>query len=336
MPKVFNYILKRAACWLMLVMLAPVAYAKTDVVLLLSSDSKPYQEVVTGIRSALGPKNQQYKFTITTLDGLQKGEQTLPSTYAVLVTVGTRATRYALDEKISKTIFATFVTRSSLLPELSAGDKYPDELKGALVLDQPAQRIVALAQLIKPQMRSLGTVVNGSSLNRKDEFSRIAVKSKLQLNVATLFEDSNPIGDLKRIFSSSDTFIVVPDKARFNSKIAKWILFLSYRHRVPVIGYSQKYSDAGALVSLFSTPEQIGRDTGRLVREGLSDRRRLFSNPRLLSPQEFTITVNDKVAASLGLEIDSAEQLKQQLLGVLQLNLKKKSVDDALLPLGAE
>ncbi|MEH6358744.1 MAG: ABC transporter substrate binding protein [Pseudomonadales bacterium] len=331
MLKVFNYILNCAVCWL--VLLVPVAYAKTDVVLLLSSDSKPYQEVVAGIRSALSPKSQQYNVTITTLDGLQKGEQTLPATYGVLVTIGTRATRYALDEKISKTIFATFVTRSSLMPELSVDEKFPGALKGAMVLDQPAQRIVALAQLIKPKMRSLGTVVNGSSANRKDEFSLAAVTAGLQLNVATLFEDSNPIGDLKSIFSSSDVFIVVPDKARFNSKIAKWILFLSYRHRVPVIGYSQKYSDAGALVSLFSTPEQMGRDTGRLIREGLSDRRRLFSNPRVLTPQEFTLTVNDKVATSLGLEIDSAEQLKQQLLGILQLNTEKKSVDDVLLPL---
>lgn len=329
----FSYILKRAIC--LLVLLVPVVQAKTDVVLLLSSDSAPYQEVVTGIRAGFTLNSKQYDLTITTLDGLQKGEQTLPEKYAVLVTVGSRATRYALMEKISKSIFATFVTRSSLLSELSSEEGFPSQLKGALVLDQPAQRVVALAQLINPQARSLGTAVNGSSPNRRDEFSRATEKAGLQLNVATLFEDSNPISDLKIIFSNSHVFIVVPDKARFNSKIAKWILFLSYRHRVPVIGYSQKYSDAGALVSLFSTPEQIGRDTAKLVHEGLSDRRQLFSNPRLLSPREFTLAVNNKVANSLGLEIDSAEQLKQQLLGIFQLNVRK-SVDDAFLPLRTE
>lgn len=330
-PKVFSGIVKRVVCLLILTVLAPCAYAKTDVLLLLSSDSKPYQDVVTGLHSALSPQNQQYNLTVITLDSLQNGEQKLPATAAVLVTVGSRATRYALDTKISKTIFATFVTRSSLLPELSAGGKFPSVLKGALVLDQPAQRIITLAQLIKPKMRSVGMVVNGSSANRKDAFSRIAVSNGLQLNVATLFEDSNPIGDLKRIYSSSDVFVVVPDKASFNSKIAKWVLFLSYRHRVPVIAYSQKYSEAGALVALFSTPEQIGRETGRLVLDGLTDRSGLFSNPRLLSPGEFTLTVNAKVAASMGLEIESAKHLKQQLTSALQLNVKKVSTKDTLL-----
>lgn len=333
MPGIFNYTLKLGVC--LLVLFVPLAQATTDVVLLLSSNSKPYQDVVTGIRSALSPKSQQYALTIITLDSLLKGKQTLPAKYAVLVTVGTRATRYAVDEKISDTIFATFVTRSSLLPELTPDRKLPKQLKGALVLDQPAQRLVALAQLINPQARSLGTAVNGSSPNRLDEFERAVEKTNLQLNVATLFENSNPIGELKSIFSDSDVFVVIPDKARFNSKIAKWILFLSYRHRVPVIGYSQKYTDAGALVSLFSTPEQIGRDTGERVREGLLERGQQFSNPKLFSPRYFSLTVNDKVADSLALEIDSAEQLKQRLMDKRQLNAVE-SMDAPRLPLGPE
>jgi len=305
--------------------------AKTDIVVLVSSDTKPYQDVVAGIRSGLASKKQQYSLTITTLAGLQAGEQALPPEHTLLLTVGTRATRYALDKKVSDTIFATFVTRSSLLPEPAFGNEFPKQLKGALVLDQPAERVVALSRLVRPKMQKLGFVVNGSAPNRQDEFSDAALKTGLQFSTATLFEDSNPIADLKAIFSSSDVFVVVPDKARFNSKIAKWVLFLSYRHRVPVIGYSKKYTDAGALVSLFSNPEQIGRDTGERVREWLTDRRRLFFSPRLLSPRYFTLTVNDKVVDSLALEIDSAEQLKQRLMDKPQFDTADSEDDPELL-----
>ena len=181
------------------------------------------------------------------------------------------------------------------------------------MLDQPAQRIVALAKLINPKARKLGTAVNGSVPNRLSEFERVVSTQGMQLNAAKLFEDSNPIADLKHIFSDSDVFIVIPDKSRFNSKIAKWILFLSYRQRVPVIGYSQKYTDAGALVSIFSTPQQVGQDTGKRLIEAFSKGHFHFPIVRLQYPRYFTLSVNDKVANSLGIEIDSAAQLKERM-----------------------
>jgi len=294
---------------------APLVQAGSDIVLLLSSDALPYREVEQGIRVALVERKDRLTISSLTLDSLLKGEKTLPADHRVLVTIGTRATRHALQENISKSIYASFVTASGLLREISSEKGFPDALKGAVVLDQPAKRIVTLAKLINPHAQKLGTVVNGSAANRLEEFEQVVKKEGLELMAAKLFEGSNPIADLKRIFAHSDVFLVIPDKARFNSKIAKWILFLSYRHRVPVIGYSQKYTEAGALISIFSTPRQVGQDTGERLLGYVSAPKQRSSAVRLQYPRYFSLSVNDKVAESLGLKVDNEAHLKERMRG---------------------
>jgi len=309
----------------LLLLCAPLVQAKVDVVLLLSNDTEPYQEVAGGIRETLLEKEQDYSLQTLILDSLLNNEQQMPDKHSVLVTIGTRATRYALQEKISKTIFASFVTASGLLREIATDEGFPDPLKGAVVLDQPALRVVQLAKLINPKARNLGTVVNGSAPNRLDEFKRVVKAQGLRLKAATLVEESNPITDLKRIFSNSDVFLVIPDKSRFNSKIAKWVLFLSYRHRVPVIGYSQKYTDAGALVSIFSTPHQVGRDTGKRLIEKFNGQHTLQGIVRLQFPRYFSLSINEKVANSLGIKVDTPAQLMERM----RIKYGAKMTDDS-------
>jgi ABC-type uncharacterized transport system substrate-binding protein len=292
---------------------APLVQAGSDIVLLLSSDALPYREVEQGIRATLFEQNNEVEISSLTLDALLKGETALPADHRVLVAIGTRATRHALQENISNTVYASFITASGLLREIASEKGFPDALQGAVVLDQPAERIVQLAKLINPKARRLGTVVNGSAPNRLDEFKRVVKGQGLELMAASLFEESNPIADLKNIFARSDVFLVIPDKARFNSKIAKWVLFLSYRHRVPVIGYSKKYTDAGALISIFSTPWQVGRDTGERLLGYFSAQAQRPPVVHLQYPRYFSLSVNDKVAESLGLKIGDEAQLKERM-----------------------
>jgi len=298
---------------LSLMLCAPLVLAGSDIVLLLSSDALPYREVEQGIRATLFERSDRITISSLTLDTLLKDETALSEDHRVLVTIGTRATRYALQENISKTVYSSFITASGLLREIASEKGFPEALQGAVVLDQPAERVVQLAKLINPKARKLGTVVNGSAPNRLDEFKRVVKGQGLQLMAASLFEESNPIADLKHIFASSDVFLVIPDKARFNSKIAKWVLFLSYRHRVPVIGYSKKYTDAGALISIFSTPWQVGRDTGERLQRYLAEQTQSPPFVRLQYPRYFSLSVNDKVAESLGLKVGNEAQLKERM-----------------------
>lgn len=319
--RLFCRLISTLPAWLLLCSV-PIVQADSDVVLLLSNNAAAYREVEQGIRATFVEQKSGLDITSLTLDSLLENKSALPDEMQLLVTIGTRATRHALQENLTSSVYASFITASGLLREITTEKGFPDALKGAVVLDQPADRIIQLAKLINPQARKLGTVVNGSAPNRLAEFERIAERQGLTLTATRLFEDSNPIADLKQIFANSDVFLVIPDKADFNSKIAKWVLFLSYRHRVPVIGYSKKYTDAGALISIFSTPWQVGRDTGERLLHYVSLHSKSTPLVRLQYPRHFSLSINDKVAESLNLNIDNEAQLKERMREQLSAHLK--------------
>lgn len=293
------------------------AAPQKNVVLLLSGDSEPYLDVEAGIQSVIDQSSPNIKLRKVFLEHVDQSTFFQPGENDLLVAVGTRATEYALTKAPPSLVFSTFVTRNSLLSAISedgeTGSVFPERLRRAVVLDQPAQRVISLVKLIAPEVAKLGTVVNGSAPNRLSEFKKAIEGEQLGLEVAELFNDSNPIKDLKRVFSVSDVFVVIPDRSRFNSKVAKWILFLSYRHRVPVIGYSEKYTDAGALISLYTSPFQIGRDTGEQLVEMFLAGKADSSAATIQYPRYFNLAVNDTVADSLGIKVGDKKMLKQSI-----------------------
>ena len=78
----------------------------------------------------------------------------------------------------------------------------------------------------------------------------------------------NPILIIEPVIKKSDIFIPVPDSRLINIATAKWILQLSYRYRVPVIAYSMAYLNGGALAAIYSSPENVGRQTADLIIAG--------------------------------------------------------------------
>jgi ABC-type uncharacterized transport system substrate-binding protein len=74
-----------------------------------------------------------------------------------------------------------------------------------------------------------------------------------------------------------------------------------------VLGFSPAYVRAGALVSLHSTPAQVGIQAASLARSVLNGQSPAPSQ----YPADFTVEVNTHVARSLGLELDAAALTKQ-------------------------
>ena len=114
----------------------------------------------------------------------------------------------------------------------------------------------------------------------------------------------------KRALEGSDALLAVADPAVFNSATVSNVLLASYRAKLGVYGFSPSYVKAGALVGVYSTPAQIGAHTADTVRSLL----RGAAVPSGQYPAEFTVSVNEHVARSLGLSLDEAsltERLKR-------------------------
>ncbi|GGC04213.1 hypothetical protein GCM10011352_33040 [Marinobacterium zhoushanense] len=197
--------------------------------------------------------------------------------------------------------------------ELSASERGKNLLKqsrlSALFLDQPLERQMRLAKLIVPTIKTIGTVVGPDSEQQADEFSMTARALNLEPVIGQLNNDDNPVQVLTPVIERSDLFLPLPDRSVFNRAAAKWILYITLRNRVPLIGFSAKYADAGAVVALHSSVDQIAKESAQLIRTYQSN----SALPSPAYPRHFSINVNNTAAKSLGLQLPTSERLIEQL-----------------------
>ncbi|BBB27624.1 ABC transporter substrate-binding protein [Amphritea japonica] len=276
--------------------------------LLLSNEGPTYESVASTIISQ-GPAiriDTSYPSHLA-----KKPEQHL-SPYRLIISIGSKATEFAMQHAGSNTIiFSTFIP-SRKFHKLS--QKYSTRLTEkkvsltAVFLDQPIKRQLQLAKLIQPKLKAIGLTLGPDSLEILPELEKTAKEMTFHLNHKTLTLSDNPIQQIQPIMDASDLFLVIPDPSTFNKTTAKWLLYMSLRSKVPLLAFSHNYVKAGAVAACITTPEDIGRYTAEQLHliEGGS------IPPATFSPY-FKVVTNPKSARQLGLSISTPENLQERL-----------------------
>ena len=288
--------------------------AGSPVYLLLSGERSYYQEVSTIFQEALA---EQSDAPIVHVYGLDQSLQVAPN--STLVTVGSKATEFALKRFPNEDLV-------SLLMPAVAWDDLSSRLPGAgrraaVVIDQPLARSLALGKLLVPSAKRVGAVFGPVSVASKPQLRSAVQRSGMELIYADLMSDDNPVGVLTPLVQKTDLFITVADRGVFNKSVAKWLLYLSFRQKVSVIGFSQSYVKAGALAAVYSSPENIGHHGAELLALLLSpkeDASVVAENWRVHYPRYYTLAVNREVARALNISVPGLSSLYQEFQSVLE------------------
>lgn len=278
--------------------------ARAEAPLLVLSDFSPsYNQVRDAIMTTV-----QEQPNVVTLDQLS----THHSRTGIIIAVGSRACEQMLSRYHPNThLICTFLPSTTfamlqrnLLPEQE------HSRISAIFIDQPLSRQVQLARLVKPEAHTLGSALGSNSRALQRELETGSRLENFQLQLAHLSTQDNPVEKLTPVIAHSDIFLVIPDSSVFNRAISKWLLYLSLRHQVPVIGFSESYTEAGAAASVHSSATQIGLQTG----EWLNRLQKGNDLPSPSYPAYFNVSTNPVAARTLHLELPPAEALEQQLL----------------------
>ncbi len=290
---------------------------KNSEIIIISSGSSASQEIVNTIRREITLNRKSEKIKVLSLKDVElKPDSRLLDNKRLVIPVGTKAIDYSIKTKIKSPFIASFTTKSAFSAlTVKAGSqsilrKY---FVGGVALDQPPQRLTSLAHLIKPDLKTIGVVLGPNSRSKKSSIQRQTARIGARLNIVNIGVNDNPVKILRSVFRKSELFIVVPDKANFNRSLARWVVALSYKQQVPVISYSKKYSDAGALVSLYSKPHQIGKQTAEIA---LSFLNRGIRTRKMLVPKYFDLSVNASVKKAFHLSFPSKIELLRSLYKV--------------------
>ena len=231
------------------------------------------------------------------------------SSYELIVTVGLAAAQ--MIERRQGSLASARPTLCLLIPRQSferlpsAAGAVRARRLSAVFIDQPIARQLDLVRVALPDKDRVGVVFGPTSAAVDKELRDGARERGLVVRSATASDGTQVYAALQDVLQSSDLLLALADPVAFSAATAYAVLLASYHAQVPVVGFSQAMVDAGALIGMFSTPRQQGRQGAEIVAAFLSG----AALPAPQFPRYFTVATNVSVARSLGVRLDTAATL---------------------------
>jgi ABC-type uncharacterized transport system substrate-binding protein len=273
------------------------------VIVVLSENSAPYQSFANELNKGLPALIQS-----TVLEHPEQLSPDFPQA-DLIVAVGKKATEFA-TAKTSTPVLAVMIPQlgyEELLAQSSL--KNTTRMLSAIYLDQPWIRRINFWRAAFPDLHRIGLLHTPDAHIDVARLRQDVAQQGGSLVAQPVLSADELFPKLEKILTSSDILLAIPDSLIYSSSSIRNILLDSYRHSVPLIGFSQAFVNAGALCAIFSTPEQLAEQAGATVIS--------FARTRQLpEPQysaAFTIAVNQQVARSLGIVVPSSEAIRKQM-----------------------
>lgn len=296
---------RKLVCALLLCLLAPApAWAENlKVLVVLSDSSAPYEFFATALNNSLPAlmratvleHPEQFSSAVTQVD--------------LIVAVGMKATQ-ATTVQNRIPVLAAMIPQAgyeALLAQAATKKILPQ--MSAIYLDQPWLRQVDFWRAALPERRRIGLLHSSDAHIDVARLRKDIAQRGGALITQPVHSADELFSGLESVLASSDVLLATPDSLIYSSSNIRNILLTSYRYRVPLIGLSQAYVNAGALCAVFSTPEQLAAQAGAMVISFA--RNRQLPVPQF--PAAYTIAVNQQVARSLGIELPSPEAIRSQM-----------------------
>lgn len=283
-------------------LLAVTSQAETlNVHLILGGEAQPYQQFSVALAKVI----KENKIDVNLIEVQAEGTQFSEKGRADLViAVGTKAVESAIGTKVP--LLSIMVPKNSFETLI---ERYPSRHPltniSAIYLDQPWSRQLNFIQAILPKHSIVGVLYSPHTPIMLPRLPR-----GMSLNAKSVRSPENLFAALENILESSDVLLAIPDSEIYSSNNVRNILLTSYRHKVPLIGISQSYVNAGAIGAIFSTPEQLARQAWEML--AYFQKHRELPEPQY--PESFSIAVNQQVARSLGIELDSPEVIRERVI----------------------
>jgi ABC-type uncharacterized transport system substrate-binding protein len=274
------------------------AGGKQHIVIITSSNSDYQEETARSIREKLEADGAMAMIIST--DDIISSAKNIKTLY---VAIGERAISrlYEYDSN-------AFVLRinNRRIP----GAKYTSA-QSDLITAQSECRHIHLIKSLHPDWTNVAMLSSVDSLDIAASFRKCAKSQGLALNVYTITDDSNLLETLETAIDENRVLLAITDPVIYNSNTIKNILLTAYRHRKPVIGYSESFVKAGAVAAIYTSPESIGEKASRVI-SGFFDNNWQF-NKNIYVTEDFSISTNAQVATSLDIILPSIESIRESV-----------------------
>jgi ABC-type uncharacterized transport system substrate-binding protein len=272
----------------------PVAAA--DLLVVQSLQIKPYDDALQGFKSACSGKiNRIISSELTDADVGRKIRKVKPD---LILAIGMDAL-----SKIREVRDVPIVYVMVLNPPAEIADS--SNATGVSMYIQPEYQFATIRRVL-PSVKRLGLLFDqdrSGGFVRKAQLAAAAAGIELlSRRVSSASEAVTSVGGLK---GKVDALWLIPDMTVVTSKSSDLLLLSAIEKRIPVLVFSAKYMDKGALLSLEVDPVESGRQAGELASRILVDGIPV-KDIKGVDARSGILTINKAVAKQLGIILGSA------------------------------
>jgi len=258
---------------------------------LLSLPDKLANEARPHILESFNPS--QFKVSVFELDEYRSNASLREANPGVVLAAGRDSCLYASQNLTGNDVLCVLLSNQAFLNIQKLRKTTSHYRFGAIVIDQPLQRQINIANVVFPSLQKFGL------LTSKEESLGDIDKNRWSLSVDDFNANQAVAPQIVRMLSDKDALVAVPDKQIYTTERLRTVLLTAYGYAKPVIGYSRAYVRAGALITTFTTPGQVFRQASEIVDEFRSAKAGDVN--QVYEPRYFSIVHNPSIAKSLGL-----------------------------------
>lgn len=250
--------------------MTPLAQAgeKVQIVTLLSSSIKPYDESLQGFYVLLDEQEiayEPYEFILNGKGGAELISKIKALRPDIIHTVGTKATRLVKDKIKDIPIVFSMV----LNPEASGlveGMESPGNNLSGASLDIPILLQFEYMKKILPKTDTIGVIYSNAETGAiVAEAREVSAHMGIKLVGIEVDDPSDVTSAMKQLIGKVDFLWSVADSNVFTKETIREILLATLREKVPFMGLSPGFVRAGALVALDTDARVIGRKAAEVA-----------------------------------------------------------------------
>lgn len=269
----------------------PLAQAaeKVQIVTLISSSIKPYNEALHGFYKTLNERGIPYEHHEFVLDGIPGEKDLILKLRALrpdlIHTVGTKATRIVKDQIKDIPVVFSMVLNPEASGLVKSMESPGNNLSGAS-MDIPIILQFEYMKKLLPGTDSIGVIYSNAETGTVVADARkVAARMGIKLVGIEVDDPSGVTSAMTQLIGKVDFLWSVADSNVFTRETTRVALIATLRNKLPFMGLSPGFVRAGALVALEADAVGIGRKAANVAASVLEGQ----------SPGEIPVHVIDKV-----------------------------------------
>lgn len=278
------------------------AFAEGEIFVIQSVKIAPYEEALNGFISA--QKHEVKQVILTESPSFNIRDEIARTQPPLILAIGRDALMNVREIRDIPVIYIMVLSPDRILDNLQ-------NFYGINMNVHPEKQMEAFISVI-PELKNIGLIYNPDNNGElAEEAIKAANKNGINLIIRKTKKSSDGATAIKGMAEGINAFWMFPDVKLFTPESMELLLITSMEKEIPILTFSSKYLEMGAMMSNAVDPYDMGLQAGELAQKIMSGGMKIEN--RGIFARKAVITLNKKVAAKIGIKLkqDAESQLNK-------------------------